>query len=525
MSTTVAIATPATTANSHLFIQYLALYLKDYIVDPSFLHNATVELATYERNPAHTSQYATKAHIDDISERNTKYIKGDIWTIFNNFKKSESYQNLLKETTMIATPAAEVTVESPETLAAKDVRLLDIIENTLLDHSHKTELTDDLVFSIQEYMCNNSSSHQSALALIAERAKLRGVFKIVQQIKNSPEFLDLVALNTPDEELSAISSQRSLDPSEGQPSAEVVAVGTTAAEVVAAPLFSMEELYNLSVKDTATLLKKVKKDPKFTQALLHVTEKSKTTFIKHELAFAVHSIDYSKYVAPTSTPTTAKPAKATKAPKQAKTSPSVPMPTIASVEALEAMTRPELAKAIQALNWNVKTSVRANGANTLMMETLAKHVLKLPNYKAPTKPKKAPKTPKEAKAPKASKSKVQEVLNLPEGFSWDEAKNMNYRQLQGICKILRSQGLYEGNLAGKGVNKDHLKSVVADYFRSQGVEIIEANLTPSTTPKAELHLPNLAQARESQRLERVTTQALKLNNEDAKVALEMAVAA
>jgi hypothetical protein len=101
------------------------------------------------------------------------------------------------------------------------------------------------------------------------------------------------------------------------------------------------------------------------------------------------------------------------------------------------------------------------------------------------------------KAAKGSKGETEAILDLPEGFSWDEAKDYNYRQLQGICKILRSQGKYDGNLAGKGVNKEHLKNAVANYFRSLGVDVVEVKVSKTSEMKP-LALPHLAAARADQ---------------------------
>src|SRR5581483_11695578 len=103
----------------------------------------------------------------------------------------------------MATTAASATIAAtmthaeipinPELLAANDNTVLDVIEDHLLDSPHNTALTDDLVLCIQEYMKSQNSATQAALALVAERAKLRGVFKLVQIIKNSPAFAEIVA--------------------------------------------------------------------------------------------------------------------------------------------------------------------------------------------------------------------------------------------------------------------------------------------------------------------------------------------
>jgi len=345
---------------------------------------------------------------------------------------------------------ATVATVTPEIAAAMDVRVLDIIENVLMDHRFNNKLIDDLVLSIQEYLKSPNSSTQAALALIAEQAKLRGIWKITQQIKNSKDFLNLVAENTPDEAVPAVSVHEANKP-------EVVAVATTAAEVVS------------SKADASSLRSEPKKDSK--------------------------------------TPKAPKPAKNPKA------TPKLPMPTIASIEALDRKGLIEAVKAVKSNNPDI--TLRANAATVELQKALASSLLGV-DYVAPAK---AP------KAPKTTKAKTQEIISLPEGLSWEECKGMKYRQLQQVCKALRSQGLFQGNVGGKGATGEALLKGCADYFRSQGVDIAEVTVSPSKTPIKELHLPNLARARKDAELAKLATEALKLNNEDAKVMLELAVAA
>jgi hypothetical protein len=356
-------------------------------------------------------------------------------------------ESQLMTTTAATVTKAQVLAKIDATIeAAKDARVLDIIEDFLLDYQYDTTMTDDLVFAIQEYLQDQSLKIQGGLRLLADSAKLQSVFKLVQQIKNSDSFQELIAENTPDEAVPAISAHESAKP-------EVVAVATTAAEVVS----------NKS--------KKGSKSPK-----------------------------------------TPKPATATKV------APKLPMPTIASISELESLDRKGLIEAVKAVKSNnPDITLRANAATVELQKTLASSLLGV-DYVAPAK---APKAPK---APKTTKAKTQEIISLPEGLSWEECKGMKYRQLQQVCKALRSQGLFTGNIGGKGATTENLLKGCADYFRSQGVEIIEVELK-SKSPAKDLHLPNLARARKDAELAKLATEALKLNNEDAKVMLELAVAA
>jgi uncharacterized membrane protein len=128
---------------------------------------------------------------------------------------------------------AEIEVKSlsPEGQALLDARCLNVIENFLqglLDkdiEAFHLKMIDDLVLGIQAYMSVPNTENKQALALIASSAQLKGVWKVCQQIKNSPAFRDLVALNTPDEDI---------DPKAGEyHNAEIITTGTTAAAIVA----------------------------------------------------------------------------------------------------------------------------------------------------------------------------------------------------------------------------------------------------------------------------------------------------
>lgn len=211
------------------------------------------------------------------------------------------------------------------------------------------------------------------------------------------------------------------------------------------------------------------------------------------------------------TVTSKKPAKAPKTPKSKQVR---PMPTIASLEALEAMDRKALIAAMGAINDNHKTGVRANGASLDIKVAIAKYVLNT-TYVAPQKPAKAPKA--SSKKPK----KQEPILELPEGLSWDEVKNMKYRQLQQLGKIFRSQGHEMPRLNSKG---DDIRKAIANAMRSQGHDITEVTIA-SQGPAKDVHLPNWGAIKEQKRLERVATEALRMDATDAKVHMELAVAA
>jgi hypothetical protein len=364
--------------------------------------------------------------------------------------------------TATATKAQTLATIDATVLAAQDVRVLDIIESHLqwmIDKNIEAfhlKMIDDLVLAIQAYLKDQSLKIQGELRTTAAQAKLEGVFVVVQIIKNSPKFQELVAEYTPDELPTPTPTQ------------SVVAVGTTAS-VVATPKSSK-----------ATKAQKPAKAPKLpspASSTENVATKSKVSKARLE------------------------------------------MPSVATIADIEGMSRKDLMEAVKAVKSNnPDILIRANAATVELQKALASNLLGV-DYVAPSKPAKAPKAPKTPKA-----AKVKEIIDLPEGFCWEDCKSMKYRQLQQICKALRSQGLFQGNIGGKGATTENLLKGCADYFRSQGLDIVEVELK-SQKPAKDLHLPNFAAITEQYRLEKATTAALKLSNEDAKVALELAVAA
>lgn len=361
-------------------------------------------------------------------------------------------------------------VVSSEVLAASDVRVLDVIEDMLLDQQYDATMTDDIVLAVQEYM-QDERGNKSALALIADNAKLRGVFKFVQLVRNSDAFLTLVAENTPVE-------------IPQKPPVQVVATGTTAQAVAEQ---SQAKASNSKPESVTSGLRYA--------ATTALTESTSRPVAKNERSDQ-------------GTVASKKPAKAPKSPKSKQVR---PMPTIASLEALEAMDRKALIAAMGAINDHHKTGVRANGANLAIKQAIAKYCLNTP-YVEPTKPVKAPKS-KSTKTPK-----VEPILELPEGLTWDEVKNMKYRQLQQLGKIFRSQGHEMPRLNSKG---DDIRKAIANAMRSQGHDITEVAIA-SQGPAKDLHLPNWTEVNKQRKLEKIASEALKMNATDAQAHMQMA---
>jgi hypothetical protein len=387
---------------------------------------------------------------------------------------------------------AEIEVKSlsPEELAVLDVRLLDIIEDKLLDCKYNAVMTDDIVLAIQAFMQNDSTANQSALALIADSAKLRGVFKFVQKIKNSPEFVRLVALNTPDETISINI------PTEQFIKGEVVATNTTAAAIVSEVKPEKSESGKGGKKYPSWA--KVEKNP--ANYYLQLTRESGsvdqltidtlisqyTTRGDEELAvfneikangFATHNTLFLEICQ--HNPSSSEKPKSTKGSKgKPKTQQKLPMPALATIADIEKLDRKGLVEAVKAIKTNdPDVTLRANAASVDLQKFLASYMMKV-DYTPVTK---------------ASKSKAKAIIDLPEGLTWEECKGMKYRQLQQICKALKSQGLFTGNVGGKGATTENLLKGCADYFKSLGQDIVEAKMSPSNEIKP-LKLPNLERA-------------------------------
>ena len=98
---------------------------------------------------------------------------------------------------------------------------------------------------------------------------------------------------------------------------------------------------------------------------------------------------------------------------------------------------------------------------------------------------------------------------------------MKYRQLQQLGKIFRSQGHEMPRLNSKG---DDIRKAIANAMRSQGHDITEVTIA-SQGPAKDLHLPNWTEVNKQRKLEKIASEALKMNATDAQVHMEMAVAA
>jgi hypothetical protein len=156
------------------------------------------------------------------------------------------------------------------------------------------------------------------------------------------------------------------------------------------------------------------------------------------------------------------------------------MPTIASIADIEALDRKGLVAAVKAIkSHNPDITLRANAASVELQKLLASEMLDM-EYARLYKP-------------KATKAKSTATIDLPEALTWEECKSMKYRQLQQVAKALKSQGLFSGNIGGKGATKDTFLKGIATYFKGQGVEIVEATLTPANNIKP-INTPHLAAA-------------------------------
>lgn len=149
--------------------------------------------------------------------------------------------------------------------------------------------------------------------------------------------------------------------------------------------------------------------------------------------------------------------------KAAKAPTVLPMPAIANISELESLDRKQLIAATQALKSNcADVTLRANAASVDLKALLALHCLGV-DYVAP------------AKAAKATKAaKVAEVLEMPVGLTFEGVKGMSYRELQKVAKALRSNGLFVGNVGGKGATKEALLSGIC---KGLGFNVVKLEMT------------------------------------------------
>lgn len=345
---------------------------------------------------------------------------------------------------------AQAATITPEVQAANDYRFLEMSKKFFKTYGLKHPDTVPMLKKALKEKCEELSlalamhdqePSNEAMAMMQETLgrNVKGLWKVVQQFKNSQPYLDLVAEFEP-----------TLEVTGGNQMGQVISVGTTAKEV-ASP---------------------IKED--WLSKLPVVTDTPQDLLKAHGLTKAGKPAKGGKG---TKAAKTAK-EKPAKKEKVAKSKPALPLPTIASIAELEALDRKGLQQAMSALNTHKVTGVKGNATSDAIKVALAKELLGLEGYVP------APKTEKVkgSKAPEAP-------LEMPQGISWEEVKGMSYRQLQQFCKVLRSNGLFEGNVGGAGSGKEILLSKAADAMRQLGHDIqaleISAQNPDSSKPQLE----------------------------------------
>jgi hypothetical protein len=458
--------------------------------DPVTTQNFAFAWEDYITNP---SKY-TKEYVDSMAfEASCE----DVWTHLETFKTSPTYLQLINGANQMSAQATPATVVSPEIAAASDSRVLDIIENMLLECSYNALMTDDLVLTIQEYLKDSSVANKSTLTLLADTSRLRGVFKLTQKIKNSPEFQALVDLNTPDD-ITPISVQEASKPA-------IVAVGTTAEAVVttnaAKGSKGKARIYPAWAKVERNpdnyCLQLTRADGSTEKLTIDTLISQYTTRGEEELAvfneikangFATHNTLFLEICQhkPSSEPT-----KASKGGKgSAKPKEKLPMPSLKTIAEIEALDRKALIKAVQAVKSNnPDITLRANAASADLQKLLASELMGV-DYTAPPKPTKAPKATKGNAKPVTMKEDI-DLSTL----TWEGCKDMSYRQLQQVCAALKLQGLFSGNCGGKGATTENFMKGIANYFKSKGVNITEAVMSGTTNPIKPIKTPHLDAAR------------------------------
>lgn len=408
--------------------------------------------------------------------------------------------------------STQVATITPEVQAANDYRFLELSKKFFKTYGLKHPDTVPMLKKALKEKCEELSlalamhdqePSNEAMAMMQETLgrNVKGLWKVVQQFKNSQPYLDLVAEFEP-----------TLEVTGGNQMGTVVSVGKTAKDILSTVTDTPED----SLK--AHGLTKASKPAKGTKA-------AKAPKAKKE--------------------------KVAKTPK-VKEVKVLPLPTIESIADLESFSRQSLQYTVKALkSHDVPINVKGNHASDVIKIALAKHYLGIENYVPAPKPEKvkgvkhslrltmlksdgtqSTLTIQEsgwmaeiidgvgdfqgtvqaliqmggtyeqkditgkvvrklelvtstAKASKGKSAKAPEApLPMPEAITWQEVLGMSYKQLQGFCKVLRSNGLFEGNVGGKGSGKDILLSKAADAMRQLGHEIIEANIIPVNPDEA-----------------------------------------
>ena len=161
-----------------------------------------------------------------------------VYTMATDFALSQSGTYTLEKqmTTTTTTPVSK---------AAADVRILDVIEDVLMGHKFDLKLIDDLVLGVQEYMKDPTSENKSALALISDSARLKSFAVVIQQVKNSEVYQDLIVEYTP--EIPEIAPQPS----------SIVAINTTAKDLSTKPSTVSEAAAKRPTKGSAKVTPKL----------------------------------------------------------------------------------------------------------------------------------------------------------------------------------------------------------------------------------------------------------------------------
>ena len=381
------------------------------------------------------------------------------------------------------------TFSAKESLAAKNSRALDIIEDILLNHSHETDYTGDLIVDISRHMADPTNAEKGiTLERTARLANLSSLGKVIREVRDSQQFQDIVA-DMPDmpnvaEDTPSVPEAPKSTKGSKSAKASKSTKGSKGAKAskkdVEEAVVPMPEIADIEALETLASNRKA------LVAAMKAINVNITTNVRANAATKAIVEAIARHVLKVEGYVYSPPSKAKGGKRQAKAKQQLPMPAIPTIADLEAMDRKALMSAAKAVNTHVETGVKANGKTVDIQQMLAREVVGVADY-VPT-----PKT-------KATAA-LMDITDL----TWAEAKDMGYRQLQQVCKALRAQGYFEGNIGGKGATKEALRKGVADYFKSQGEDIVEANVTPAA-PKKDLNLAHWNEYKKQYKLSQQAT--------------------
>lgn len=331
---------------------------------------------------------------------------------------------------------------------------MDVIENVLMGYTYDIEYTDTLVIDIATYMADPSTENEISLARSAKAANLAVLGKVIREVRDSSQFQELVAEVA--EEIPSVSKEpesteepKSTKGSKGANASKKDVDATVVPMPAIADIAALEELA-LNRKALVAAMKAIN-----VNITTGVRANASTKNIVEAIAKHVLKVKGYVYKAPS------KASKAKGGKRQAKEKQRLPMPVIPTIADLEAMDRKALVAAAKAINTHKATGVKANGKSVDIQKMLAVEVVGVTDY-VPTA---------------TTKTKATAALMDITDLTWAEAKDMGYRQLQQVCKALREQGHFKGNIGGKGATKEALRKGVANYFKSQGESIVEVAVT------------------------------------------------